>query len=65
MLIEAQHIKFILDPNDTILGSIHQRLISDFEDPIKLEHFKMLLINNQNTAFIEYCNLENIDISTI
>ena len=59
MIVEVNDIRFILDPTDELLGSIHQQLINDFQDVAKLEKFKSLLVENQDTAFNLYCE-ENV-----
>jgi len=59
MIIEINNIRFILDQNDETLGQLHQQLINDFQYVAKLERFKALLIENENTAFNRYCE-ENV-----
>jgi hypothetical protein len=54
MIIEVNNIRFYLDPQDDELGSIHARMIEDFEDESKLEAFKQLLIEDSSTAFVLY-----------
>jgi hypothetical protein len=54
MIIEVNNIKFYLDPQDEVLGSVHARMIEDFEDQSKMEAFKQLLIQDSSTAFVLY-----------
>ena len=57
MIIEVNNIRFYLDPTDEVLGTIHAQMIEDFKDESKLEYFKQLLVENPNTAFVVYNNL--------
>lgn len=63
MIIKTNGILFVLDPNDEQFGTIHARMIQEFQEEAKLDFFKQLLQQDVNTAF-ELYNLNNSNNET-
>jgi hypothetical protein len=57
MIVEFNNGLFYLDSQDEQLGTLHTKMIEDFNDKSKLEYFKQLLEKDSNTAFSIYNNI--------
>jgi hypothetical protein len=60
MIIETKNCKFYLDATDSELGRIHEQLIELLKDSAKLERFKELLEEDNNSAYSIFVSENNV-----
>jgi hypothetical protein len=60
MIVITTNCKFYLDATDIELGRIHEQLIDLLKDSSKLERFKQLLEDDNNSAFSIFVAENNV-----